>query len=481
MELNFTVETKDVLLDMIKRHNKMYRMGTPEISDAEYDAEIELLKTLDPDNEWFKHTEPAFVPETRKRALPIPMKSLNKVKDISELKKWYMSLGLKGNAGVICMPKLDGLSLLYNELTGEAYSRGGIENEGQDCTSHYRASIQCYNPASSFHYTFGEFVINRSDWERHFHGKRSKFTGDIFKSPRNTAAGLLNRDEPCDYLEHASFFRYGVDESSLHDYNNFHSLIETICNIYQQEHLYHFAFIDELNEELLMNLFKEWSKVYPIDGIVIYVDDLRLWEVIGRHQTSGNPLYAIAYKHPDFTESFETTVKDIVWKVSKSGALKPVVNIEMVDTGDCNMENPTGYNAGWINDHEIAKGAEILVTRSGGVIPKILSTLTPATQEEQEKLWDEMSECPHCSSSTMWNENHIELCCTNPSCPGVQLAKIIFFYLTCGAENMGEETLSKIFNAGFTSIPAILNITFNDLIKIEGFGDSISVLRQIWW
>ena len=48
---------------------------------------------------------------------------------------------------------------------------------------------------------------------------------------------------------------------------------------------------------------------------------------------------------PDFTESFETTVKGIVWKVSKSGALKPVVNIEMVDTGDCNMENPTGYNA----------------------------------------------------------------------------------------------------------------------------------------
>ena len=45
MELNFTVETKDVLLDMIKRHNKMYRMGTPEISDAEYYAEIELLKT----------------------------------------------------------------------------------------------------------------------------------------------------------------------------------------------------------------------------------------------------------------------------------------------------------------------------------------------------------------------------------------------------------------------------------------------------
>ena len=47
MELNFTVETKDVLLDMIKRHNKMYRMGAPEISDAEYDAEIEPYINID--------------------------------------------------------------------------------------------------------------------------------------------------------------------------------------------------------------------------------------------------------------------------------------------------------------------------------------------------------------------------------------------------------------------------------------------------
>lgn len=305
------------LIDKIKHYNEAYRNGEPLISDSEYDSLIDELKRTDPTNDWFKHIEPAAVSCNRKRSLPIPMKSLNKVKSISELKKWCQSLGLKGSTGVVCMPKFDGLSLLHNELTGEAYSRGGIENEGQDCTSHYQASAQCYNPTSDFHYTFGEFVISRDDWERFFNGKRSKFTGDIFKSPRNTAAGLLNRDEPCDYLQHASFFRYGVDDGSLHDYNNFYSLIETICSIYQQEHLYHFAFVDELNEDLLMNLFKEWSKIYPIDGIVIYIDDLRLWEVIGRHQTSGNPLYAIAYKHPDFTESFETTVKDIAWKVSK--------------------------------------------------------------------------------------------------------------------------------------------------------------------
>lgn len=474
MEKKYMINEKEVLLNRIKRHNELYRKGTPEISDADYDTEIELLKQLDPDNDWFKHIEPSPVASSRKRSLPMPMKSLNKVKSMAELKKWYQSLGLNGNTGVVCMPKFDGLSLLHNEWTGEAYSRGGVENEGQDCTKHYKSALQCENANTDFHFTFGEFIISRKDWEQYFHGRTSDLTGELFKSPRNTAAGLLNRDEPCKYLQYASFFRYGVDEMSMKDFDDFHSLIETICRDYQQEHLYKCTSIEDLTEKVLMGLFQEWSKSYPIDGIVIYINMLQLWRNIGRIQTTGNPLYAVAYKHPDFTEAFETTVKGIAWKASKSGALKPVVNIETVNTGDCNMENPTGYNAGWINDHELAKGAKILITRSGGVIPKILETLIPASTEEQECLWDEMSECPHCGQPTHWNENHIELCCINPECPGVKLAKAVFFYTTCGAENIGEETLTKILEAGFDTIPQMLNITYEDLIGIEGFGDSIA-------
>ena len=94
---------------------------------------------------------------------------------------------------------------------------------------------------------------------------------------------------------------------------------------------------------------------YPIDGVVIYINDLAIWDKVGRHETTGNPLYAIAYKHPDFTSAFHTTVKSITWKVSKAGALKPVVNIETVDTGDCEMENPTGYNAAFIKTKQLAK------------------------------------------------------------------------------------------------------------------------------
>lgn len=91
---NFSTQNKDVLINRIKYYNQTYRIGHPEISDAEYDQLVDQLKRIDPNNEWFQHIEPAIIPNNRKRTLPVPMKSLNKVKSMSELKKWYQSLGL---------------------------------------------------------------------------------------------------------------------------------------------------------------------------------------------------------------------------------------------------------------------------------------------------------------------------------------------------------------------------------------------------
>lgn len=469
--MNRLVKSPDTLAEEIRVYNQHYRAGHPDITDQEYDNLVEILKRIDPDNDWFKSIEPGFVSsETRKRRLPIPMKSLNKVKNMTEVKKWLSSLGLSATAKVICMPKFDGGSLLVDEQTGMAYSRGGAENEGQDCSSHVLAANIKRNPL--FLYTFGEFMISNDSWETHFNGKVSPSTGEKYKSQRNTATGMLNADIPSSLIKHASFFRYGVGESDNDLFETFYSLIDFLCEKYDQPKLFKKYLAGGINEEVLKDLFVVWSKSYPIDGIVIYIDDLHIWDNVGRHQGSGNPLYAVAYKHPDFTAAFKTVVKSIAWNVSKAGALKPVVNIETVNTGDCEMENPTGYNASFVKEMGLAKGAKILVTRSGGVIPKILSTIEFAPKEEIDNMWSELAECPSCGSPTQWNGSSVELCCTNPSCSGRRLAKIIHFFTTCGAENMGEESYSKLFNAGFDTIKKILNITPKDILSIEGFGES---------
>lgn len=473
----------DLVAD-IKRYNNAYRVGNPEISDSEYDRLVDELRNLDPDNEWFSTAEPAPILTGRKRKLPIPMKSLNKVKSLFELQQWAKSLALPPTTQLVITPKYDGVSWLHDEIHHTTYSRGGAENEGQDCTDHFNEGgfFETTNLASfPASFTYGELVFSRESWENNMAGKKSISTGEPYRSPRNTVAGFINRDEISEDIRHTSFVRYGVDEKSLDYWTRYSDLLEDISIEFHQMlntpfgQKYPFVTVQlkDLNEGKLSELFLFWRQYFYIDGLVLYIDDLSLWKVIGRQQTSGNPLYAIAYKHPDFTESFETMVKGVNWRASKSGALKPVVNIETVDTGDCNMENPTGYNAGWLYDHHIAPGARILVTRSGGVIPKILETITLPNPIDEDKMWHEIHKCPHCGGETKFDDKEIELYCTNPNCPGIRLAKIIFFFTTVGAENMGEETFAKLFDAGHTSIKAILNLTPDDILKIDGFGESM--------
>lgn len=463
----------DALVEKIKEHNNAYRAGIALVSDQEYDREVEELRQLDPYNEWFQQIEPGYVGQGRKVKLPIPMKSLNKAKSIQELHHWINTSTLAPNDEVVVMPKFDGLSLLHNETTGMTYSRGGADNEGQNCTAHYKMA-NVVTRENKLEFTFGEFVFNRNSWERNFQGNISEETGEKYKSPRNTAAGLLNRDTPSPQLQYIDFFRYGTDDNSLQQFDTYSDLIAYLCRKFDQQCLYKTVTVSTLTEEMLQQMFELWNHEYYMDGLVIYINPIARWGELGRQVTTGNPNYAIAYKHPNFTEVFETHVKDVIWKISKAGALKPVVNIDMVDTGDCEMENPTGYNAKYISENHIAKGALIKVTRSGGVIPKILEVITPASQENQNQMWNNLCACPECGHFLTWNDTHTELCCTNQTCPGIVLAKIIHFYSVLEAENIGEETIAKMFSAGFNTLRKMLDITFEELLDIEGFGETIA-------
>lgn len=469
-------------------YNQKYREGNPVVSDTEYDKLVDELRALDPNNDWFTHPEPAPVGANRKRMLPMPMKSLNKVKSLADIKQWLRSLAIPDTAELVIMPKYDGISWLVDEERGIAYSRGGAENEGQDCSAHFRVGnfknllrpSVFYDEADKdttptpYRYTFGELLFSCENWEDHFVGLISPYTGEKYKSPRNTVAGLINRDEADERLILTSFVRYGLGEHDLDAYSRYSKVLSDLSKVYYQDNLSVVMTAKELDEVKLAELFKKWRKQFYIDGLVIYLNDITLWRIIGRQQTSGNPLYAIAYKHPDFTESFETTVRDITYQISKAGALKPVVSIDAVDTGDCIMENPTGYNAGWLRAHEIGIGSQILVTRSGGVIPKILEATIPATYIPPSK-------CPECGSPVEFDENQTELYCTNPNCPGRVLSKIIHFFETVGVDDMGDETFAKIFKAGHTTVQSFLDITPRELFQIDGFGDAIvnNIIKQM--
>ena len=66
---------------------------------------------------------------------------------------------------------------------------------------------------------------------------------------------------------------------------------------------------------------------FDIDGMVLKLDDMTLWDNLGR--TEHHPRYAIAYKFP--AKQVRTKVLSIEHSVGRTGTITPVANLEAVD------------------------------------------------------------------------------------------------------------------------------------------------------
>ena len=71
--------------------NAAYRSGESIMSDVEYDALVEKLRKLDPSDIFFNKgiVEAA---DDRMEELPVPMYSLEKIKEIKPLRKWLKKM-----------------------------------------------------------------------------------------------------------------------------------------------------------------------------------------------------------------------------------------------------------------------------------------------------------------------------------------------------------------------------------------------------
>ncbi len=98
------------------------------MSDYEYDQLLETLFDYDPKNEYFNKVGIEILDESRKRKLCIPMASMNKLKTIQEVKDWIRLKDIPFSTQLVLTPKFDGLSLMVNENTGEATTRGKMVN-----------------------------------------------------------------------------------------------------------------------------------------------------------------------------------------------------------------------------------------------------------------------------------------------------------------------------------------------------------------
>ena len=440
----------DQLKNRIREANDAYRIGKPVMSDSEYDILVEELATMAPEDELLSVVGHEILDETRKTRLPIPMASMNKIKTLDEIKDWQRLKLIPNAVEIICTPKYDGLSLCVDEVIGEAITRGdGVY--GQRSTEHYRFIDNHLDINNIFSYSYGEVIMPKQSF-------LDKYSED-FANPRNLVAGLINSKTVSESLRDCKYIKYGAVPVAKNTFATKKELLDALNDRQETKVSYHVCGILDLSEELLISLFKEWSEEYEIDGIILEVNNLATQESLGRETSSGNPVWARAFKHESFEQKAESEVIGISWNISKQGLLKPIIHINPIRLDGVTVSNVTGNNARFIKDMGIGVGAKVIVKRSGMVIPKIVDVVQTVDFIEPTIEGVEIG----------WNEAGIELI-TLTETEDQKLKKIVAFFEILEADNVGEGVVTQLWDAGYKTIRDVLNITVDQLESIDRFG-----------
>lgn len=429
------------LIDMLVKTNEVYRNLGPEeiplITDNQYDILEDFIKKKYPDNKFVgKIGAPV---EKNKIKLPYEMASMDKIKpDTKALSSWLT----KYNGPYILSSKLDGVSGLYTTEGNKPklYTRGDGKI-GQDI-SHFIPYLKL--PKEKDIVVRGEFIMMKDVFEKKY--------ADIYANARNLIAGTINRLSVSDTVQDMDFVAYELISPSLKPSEQLKKLKELGFNTVQ------YKIYKNISNEEISSILVDWrtNYMYETDGIIVSDDKIY-------PRKSGNPNHSFAFKMVLSDQIAETKVLDVKWKASKDGYLKPRVQVEPIYLNGVKIEYATGFNAAFIKKNRIGIGALIQIIRSGDVIPYIKSVITPA----EKGL---MPNVPY-----IWNESLIDIILKNKDNNNDVREKIIAgFFKGIGVDGLGSGNISRIIEAGFDTIPKILNMKKNDFLTIEGFQEKMA-------
>jgi len=420
------------LSSILRESNKAYYNEEPLMTDNEYDIVKEYMEKKYPTNKFI--LEIGAPVERNKVKLPYEMASMDKIKpDTSALTNWMK----KYSGPYVLSCKLDGVSGLYTTegVEPKLYTRGDGK-VGQDI-SHLIPHLRL--PKSKNIVIRGEFIIPKSVFETKYKSK--------FANPRNMVAGLINHKTINQSISDINFVAYEVIKpvKKPSEQMAFLGTLDVDRVLFKTE--------TELSNELLSQTLVEWRKtyLYEIDGVIVTDDKIYPRE-------HGNPEHAFAFKMVLSDQIAEAKVVDVIWTPSKDGYLKPRVQIEPINLGGVKIEYATGFNGSFINDNKVGIGAIIELIRSGDVIPHIRKVVVPAEQPK-------MPSVPY-----KWNDSHVDVLLEDiDTDQTVKEKNITGFFKGIGVEGLSSGNVSRIVQSGYDTVPKIIKMTVDDLLKVEGF------------
>lgn len=425
------------IIKKLEEANKKYREGNPIMSDSHYDKLVNEL----PENHPYRNKieEEDFLENTFKH--PIKMLSTQKAKTNEEVLKWVEKVkriarehGINpSHVDIRTTAKLDGMAAkLYK--TGELVTRGNGDKGNIVTSAFSKGVVNLFNTTG-----IGEIVMEKDYFESRLKG--------TFAHPRNVVVGIVMGDEVHEDARIA-LWKKAVQFVTYDRIYAVECDLETFSDKYR-----------EIENEVRENT------AYPIDGVVIEVVNGNIKESMGKTDHHNN--WQIALKPQD--EEAITKLNYITWQTGRTGKVTPVGNVEATELDGSIVRRVTFHNARNVIDKRLSVGAEISIIRSGGVIPKLEKVIS-----SNEMACEVPHYCPSCKSVLEWNDNNVELLCTDISCSAKVNSTILHFFKTIGnCDGFGPSTIDKITSCGYENIPSIYGIEEYNFNSI-GFGEKTS-------
>ncbi|MDP2944117.1 MAG: NAD-dependent DNA ligase LigA, partial [bacterium] len=224
---------------------------------------------------------------------------------------------------------------------------------------------------------------------------------------------------------------------------------------------------------------KREALAFEIDGTVVKINDLKMWDVLGI--VGKAPRYMMAYK---FSAAQATTkINGVVWQIGRTGALTPIALLEPVKVGGVTIGRSTLHNFDEIGRLDLRLGDTVIIERSGDVIPKVVEVLKNLRSGKEKKI-AAPKECPICGGRVIKVEGEVAYRCGNSRCYAVNLRRITHFVSKGAAdiEGLGPKLIEQFITSGLIKDAADLYaLKKPDLLSLDRFAEkkADNVIRTI--
>ncbi len=489
------------LVHEIEAHNRRYYVdNAPIIADAQYD---QLFRELIELERRFPELRSPFSPTQRVGASPqtelgivrhrIPMISLDNAMNENELREFDLRVKKLLNSECpveyIVELKLDGLAveLIYEDGVFTTGSTRGNGIEGENVTLNLRTipsiplRLAGVDPMHHRIELRGEVLLTHERFNALNEARRAAGEA-LFANPRNAAAGSLRQLDPAITASRGlSLFCYGVADPHLSGKNTHWDVLDFIQSIglpvNPNRFLCHGIEAVVARYQQLESLREKLP--YDIDGIVVKINDLVHWRILG--ETTRSPRYAIAGKFAP--QQVSTRLLEIIWQVGRSGVLTPVACLEPVSVAGVEIRRATLHNLDEIRKKDIRLGDYVWVQRAGDVIPEVLGPVRESRTGD-EIVPPEPTQCPVCLTAVKKEDDAIALRCPNYSCPAQREERLAHFASKGGfdIEGLGDKLIAQLLGKAVVERPAdLFALTVQDVVALErqGLKSAQKLIEQI--